>query len=162
MAEASDGRAVRSRRLRQCYSVKPRRDPVGVFRFFVMQHRRLRLGASRPALCSTRRKQVQNGAVGDAEQSGRADEGGEVGDGKPAVAAEIELPLPLPLNSQPPGNKRSPISMISCVSARTCLASTAAISTCRFVHSRRTVAAPGIDRAVIILGVNSAERSASD
>jgi hypothetical protein len=29
----------------------------------------------------------------------------------------------LPLNSQPPGNKRSSISMISCVSARTCLAS---------------------------------------
>jgi hypothetical protein len=108
------------------------------------------------------RKQVQNGAVGDAEQSGRADEGGEAGDGKPAVAAEMELPQPLPLNSQPPGSIRSPISMISCVSARTCLASSAAISTRRLVHSRRTVAAPGIDRAVIILGVSSAERSASD
>src|SRR5882672_7435306 len=71
-----------------------------------------------PAFCSTRRKQVQNGAVGDAEESDRADEGGEAGDGKPAVAAEIELPRPLPLNSQPPGNKRSPIFMISCVSAR--------------------------------------------
>src|SRR5260370_10290620 len=121
-----------------------------------MQHRRLRPGPSRTALCSMRRKQVQNGAAGDAEQSDRADEGGEAGDGKPAVAAEIELPRPLPLNSQPPGNKRSPISMISCVSARTCLASTVAISTCRSVHSRRTVAAPGSDRAVIILGGNSA------
>jgi len=40
-------------------------------------------------------KQVQNGAVGDAEESGRADEGGEAGDGKPAAAAEIELPRPL-------------------------------------------------------------------
>ena len=69
-----------------------------------------------PAFCSTRHKQLQNGAVGDAEESDRADEGGEAGDGKPAVAAEIELPRPLPLNSQPPGNKRSPISMISCVS----------------------------------------------
>jgi hypothetical protein len=102
-----------------------------------MQHRRLRPGPSRTALCSMRRNQVQNGAVGDAEQSDRADEGGEAGDGKPAVAAEIELPRPLPLNSQPAGNKRSPISMISCVSARTCLASSAAISTCRLVHSRR-------------------------
>src|SRR6266404_9663486 len=101
-----------------------------------MQHRRLRPGPSRPALCSTRRKQVQNGAVGDAEQSDRADDGGEAGNGKPAAAAEIELPRPLPLNSQPPGKKRSPISMISCVSARTCLASTAAISICRLVHSK--------------------------
>lgn len=127
-----------------------------------MQHRRLRLGPSRTALCSMGRTQIQNGAVGDVEQSDRADEGGEAGDGKPAVAAEIELPRSLPLNSQPPGNKRNPISMISCVSARTCLASTAAMSTCRLVHSRRTVAAPGIDRAAIIFGVNSAERSASD
>src|SRR5260370_38802366 len=127
-----------------------------------MQHQRLRPGAFTPGFCSTRRKQVQNGAVGDAEESDRADEGGEAGAAKPGVAAEIELPRPLPLNSQPPGNKRSPISMISCVSARTCLASPAAISTCRLVHSRRTVAAPGIDRAVIILGVSSAERSASD
>src|SRR5260221_12823025 len=103
------------------------------------------------AICPTHRKQVQNGAVGDAEESDRADEGGDAGDGKPAVAAEIELPRPLPLNSQPPGNKRSPISMISCVSARTCLASTATISICRLVDSRRTVAAPGIDGAVIIL-----------
>src|SRR5882762_1103270 len=115
-----------------------------------------------PAFCSRRRKQVQNGAVGDADQSDRADDGGEAGNGKPAAAAEIELPRPLPLNSQPPGNKRSPIAMISCVSARTCLASTAAISTCRFLHSRRTVAALGIDRAAIIFGVSSAERSASD
>src|SRR5260370_37607789 len=112
-----------------------------------------------PAICSTRRKQVQNGAVGESD---RADEGGEAGDGKPAVAAEIELPRPLPLNSQPPGKKRSPIAMISCVSARTCFASTAAISICRLVHSRRTVAARGIDRAVIIVEVNSSERSASD
>src|SRR5260370_10405405 len=127
-----------------------------------MQHQRLRPGAFTPGFCSTRRKQVQNGDVGDAEESDRADEGGEAGDGKPAVAAEIELPRPLPLNSQPPGNKRSPIAMISCVSARTCLASAAAISTCWLVHSRRTVAAPGIGRAVIILSVYRADSSASD
>ena len=70
-------------------------------------------------------------AVGDAEQSGQANEGGEGGDGKPAAAAEIELPRPLPLNGQPPGNKRTPVSMIFCVSARRCLASTVAISICR-------------------------------
>src|SRR5258708_11191391 len=116
-----------------------------------MQHRRLRPGPSRTALCSMCRNQVQNGAVGDAEQSDRADEGGEAGDGKPAVAAEIELPRPLPLNSQPAGNKRSPISMISCVSARTCLASIAAISTSLSRHSTRTVASPAMDRAFIIL-----------
>ena len=63
--------------------------------FWVMQHWRLRRGPSRTALCSTRRKQVQNGAVGDAEQSDRADAGGEAGNGKPAAAAEIELPRPL-------------------------------------------------------------------
>src|SRR5258708_3034192 len=85
-----------------------------------------------PAFCSTRRKQVQNGAVGDAEESDRADEGGEAGDGKPAVAAEIELPRPLPLNSHPPGNKRSPISMISCVSASPSFTSPPPISTPRY------------------------------
>ncbi len=84
------------------------------------------------------------------------------GDGKPAGAAENQPPRPVPLNSQPPGNKRSPTSMIFRVSARTCLASTAANSICRLVHSRSTVAALGIDRAAITLDVNSAERSASD
>src|SRR6266481_3163497 len=138
------------------------KTPSEALGFLVAHHRRLGPGASRPALCSTRRRQVQNGAVGDAELFGRPDEGGEAGDGKPAAAGEIEPPRPLPLNSQPPGNKRTPISMIFCVSARTCLASTVAISICRLVHSRRTVAALGIDRAVIIFGVNSAERSASD
>jgi hypothetical protein len=58
---------------------------------------------------------VQSGTVGDAQQSVRADEGGEAGDGEPAAAAEIMLPRTLSLNSQPPGNKRAPTSLIFCV-----------------------------------------------
>jgi hypothetical protein len=45
--------------------------PSEALGFCVMQHRRLRPSASRRPLCLTRRRQVQNGAVGDAEQSGR-------------------------------------------------------------------------------------------
>src|SRR5262249_14877757 len=105
---------------------------------------------------------VQNGAVGDAEQSARGDEGDEPGDGEPAAAAEVMLPRPLSLNSQPPGNKRAPTSMIFCVAARTCLASTLSSSMCRLFHSRRSAATSGIDRAADILDANSVERSASD
>src|SRR5262249_52287457 len=89
------------------------KTPSEAFGFLVAHHRRIgRPGTSRPALCSTRRRQVQNGAVGDAEPSGRPDGGGGAGDGKPAAAGEIEPPRPLLLNSEPPGNKRTPISMI--------------------------------------------------
>src|SRR5258707_5520790 len=49
---------------------------------------------------SMRRRQVQNGAIGDAEQSGRADEGGVARAGKPAGAPENEPPQPLPLTGQ--------------------------------------------------------------
>jgi hypothetical protein len=42
------------------------------------------------------------------------------------------------------------------------LASASVIFMCWLVHSRKTVATPGIDRAAVILDVNSDERSASD
>src|SRR5260221_3633229 len=69
-------------------------------RFCVMQDCRLSPRAFMPAFCSTPRNQVQNGAGGDAEESDRADEGGEAGDGKTTVAAGIELPRTLHFKRQ--------------------------------------------------------------
>jgi len=155
---------VRSRRLRRCYSVKPPyKTPVGGFGFCVMAASVTTTWSLQASplyrRAASKFKTVPLVTLSNLTELMRR--GGRRR--KTSCSSRIELPRPLPLNSQPPGKKtKSDLHDLLCVSP-----GHAGVYRRHFYMSvgpfqKGPLQRLGSTEAVIILGVNSAERSASD